>query len=212
MKGRELAVSSAAVGCHCEARRAEAIHDMRPTAWIASPAARNDGGGFQRPLSISLPLRHLHHRERLRGGRPARRRRRRPGRGPDHVPAKFSDPASPRDIGRRAGARLFPLESHGQFRVGERLRIAVRIGPRRLYDLEADAEAQRLIFPGGSDSEPGSVTAATEAGGGVTEARRRRSARKVFAVIESRRRSNPYRRLLRSRLLRPWGLAMTVDG
>ena len=73
--------------------------------------------------------------------------------------------ASARDVGGRAGARLFPLESHGQFRVGERLWIAVRIGPRRLCDLEADAEAQRHVFQGGGGSEPGSVTRATEFGG-----------------------------------------------
>ena len=69
---------------------------------------------------------HLHQRERHLLGGQARRRRQGLRPRPHHVPAQLPRAAAARDRGGRAGARLFPVEPDGQFRMDLRLRETVR--------------------------------------------------------------------------------------
>ena len=88
----------------------------------------------------------LYQRERhLVGGQDRRRRQGLRSR-PHHVFAQLSRPVAARDIRRSAGARLFPLELDGQFRMDFRLREALWSLSRRLRDAAADSEAQRLLL------------------------------------------------------------------
>ena len=66
----------------------------------------------------------------------------------------------PRNRGGRARQRLLPLEPDGQFRMERRFRQPVRPGLRRLQDAEANAEAQRGLFPRSRGAERGGLAGA----------------------------------------------------
>ncbi len=90
----------------------------------------------------------LHHRERLRRGRQARRRRERVRYGSHHVPAELPDAAPAGGRQRRAGEGLLPVEPDGQLRVERGLRQPLWTRVRGLQDAEADPKAERGLLPG----------------------------------------------------------------
>ena len=92
---------------------------------------------------------HLHHRERHLVDRQAGHGRHGLRPRPHHVPAQLPGPAAARHRRRRAGARLFPVEPSGQFRMGRRLYHPLRPALCRLRDAEAHAQAQRRVLQEG---------------------------------------------------------------
>ena len=67
----------------------------------------------------------------------------------------YLDPVAACDFGRRAGERLFPLESDGQFRMDFWLRQALRRLSRRFPDAGAHAEAECGVLQGCHREERG---------------------------------------------------------
>src|SRR5262249_48782420 len=68
-----------------------------------------------------------------------------------------SDPDPVRHRRRRAREGLLPVEPDGQLRVEQRIRRPLRAGVRGLQDAEPDAQAERILLPGGRHSKPGDV-------------------------------------------------------
>jgi hypothetical protein len=57
----------------------------------------------------------------------------------------------------RAGARLFPLEFDGQFRMVRRLRHPFRTDPCKFHEAKTHAEAERIVLPEGQRAKCGGL-------------------------------------------------------